>query len=249
MIRMAKKLGVILFVSCVSINSFAESTYNDVNADINAEPKHDYDSVPYYENEGSLIVKMRLGGIFSSAKQKGLPAPKVSQPLPVGQFVKNGYGGDVSTTIFFNNYLATELSLGFNVLRTKNTALSNVSYNYGIAATPGKNKPLYMIPATFTGQFHVAPYGGIRPYVGLGYSGAYMITQSSGIKVRNGHGVVGQVGIDFYAKDDTLINLDIRQFYFNPKVVYKPSLVGNQNITSKIKINPLIISIGLGFSF
>jgi len=243
MTRIAKRLGVILFISSVSINSFAKSMYDDIDS------APDYDSVPYYENEGSLVIKARLGGIFSDAKQKGLPAPTVPNPVSVGKLVKNGYGGDVSTSIYFNNYFATEFSLGFNVLSIKNTSLANVSYNYGVAAAPSKTKPLFMIPATFTGQFHVAPYGGIRPYIGLGYHGSYMLTQSRGIKVRNGHGMVGQIGIDFYAQDDTLINIDIRQFYLNPKIEYKPSLVGNQNVTSKIKINPLIVSIGLGFSF
>lgn len=242
MIRI-KRLGIILFTLSVSINSFAKGMYDDINSG------PDYDSTPYYENEGSLVFKMRLGGIFSSSKQKGLPTPKASDPRPVGDFVKNGYGGDASTTIFFNNYLATELSLGFNVLPIKNTSLANVSYNYGVASTPKKRKPLYMIPATVTGQFHVAPYGGVRPYIGVGYHGSYMLTQSSGVKVRNGHGLVGQVGIDFYAKDDTLINIDVRQFYLNPKLEYKPSLVGTQNVTSKVKINPLIVSVGIGFTF
>lgn len=243
MIRIAKRLGIILFTLSVSINSFAKGMYDDINSG------PDYDNTPYYENEGSLVFKMRLGGLFASSKQKGLPTPKAPNPRPVGDFIKNGYGGDASTTIFFNNYLATELSFGFNVLPIKNTSLANVSYNYGVAATPNKRKPLYMIPATVTGQFHVAPYGGVRPYIGVGYHGSYMLTQSSSVKVRNGHGVVWQVGIDFYAKDDTLINIDVRQFYLNPKVEYKTGLVGTQNVTSKVKINPLIVSIGIGFSF
>lgn len=193
---------------------------------------------------------MRLGGIFSSAKQKGLPPPTSPQPVSVGEVVKNGYSGDASTTIFFNNYLATELSLGFNVLRTKYTSLANVAHNYGVDAKLGKNKPIYMIPATITGQFHIAPYGGIRPYIGLGYHGSYMLTQATtGPKIRNGHGAVGQIGVDFYAQDDTLINLDVKQFFLNPKLEYKPNLVGNKTVTSKVKLNPLIVSIGIGFTF
>ncbi|XVN40525.1 MAG: OmpW family outer membrane protein [Rickettsia endosymbiont of Argas persicus] len=243
MIRIVRKLGVILFVSCVSMNSFAKTMYDDINAG------PDYDSTPYYENEGSLVFKMRLGGVFSDGKQKGLPTPTVPNPTPVGEIVKNGYGGDASTTIFFNNYVATELSLGFNVLRTKNTYLANISNNYGVNAKIGKNKPIYMIPATVTGQFHPFPFGGVRPYIGVGYHGSYMLTKASGLKIRNGHGAVGQVGIDFYAKDDTLINIDVRQFFLNPKLEYKPYLVGNKTVTSKVKLNPLVVSVGIGFTF
>ncbi|WP_017443410.1 OmpW family outer membrane protein [Rickettsia gravesii] len=244
MLRIVKKLGIILFVSSISINSFAKSMYDDVDS------APDYDSTPYYENEGSLVFKMRLGGVVSSAKQKGLPIPTSPQPISVGEVAKNGYGGDVSTTIFFNNYLATELSLGFNVLRTKYTSLAAVAHNYGVDNVKlGKNKPIYMIPATVTGQFHIAPYGGIRPYIGIGYHGSYMLTQATGLKIRNGHGAVGQIGVDFYAKDDTLINIDVRQFFLNPKLEYKPNLVDNKTMTSKVKLNPLIVSIGIGFTF
>jgi|GEM_PF-829539 len=243
MTRIIKKIGIVLFVSCVSISSFAKSMYDDVDS------APDYDSTPYYENEGSLVFKMRLGGIFSDAKQKGLPTPTSPKPVAVGEVAKNGYGGDASTTIFFNNYLATEFSLGFNVLRTKYTSLASVAHNYGVDAKLGKNKPIYMIPATVTGQFHIAPYGGIKPYIGIGYHGSYMLTQATGLKIRNGHGAVGQIGVDFYAKDDTLINLDVRQFFLNPKLEYKPNLVGNKTVTSKVKLNPLIVSVGIGFNF
>ena len=59
MLRIVKKLGIILFLSSISINSFAKSMYDDVDS------APDYDSTPYYENEGSLVFKMRLGGVFS----------------------------------------------------------------------------------------------------------------------------------------------------------------------------------------
>ena len=244
MLRIVKKLGIILFVSSISVNSFAKSVYDDVDA------APDYDSALYYENEGSLVFKMRLGGVFPSAKQKGLPSPTSPKPVSLGEVAANGYGGDTSTTVFFNNYLAAELSLGFSVLRTKYTSLAAVAHNYSVDNVKlGKNKPIYMIPATVTGQLHIAPYGGIRPYMGIGYHGSYMLTQATGLRIKNGHGAVVQIGVDFYAKDDTLINIDIRQFFLNPKLEYKPNLVGNKTVTSKVKLNPLIVSVGIGFTF
>ncbi|WP_341793346.1 MULTISPECIES: OmpW family outer membrane protein [unclassified Rickettsia] len=243
MIRIVKKLGIFVFVACISINSFAKSTsYDDVDSTSN------YDT-DYYENEGSLTFKVRLAGIQSSASQKNLPPPTSSTPVSVGKFVENGYGGDASTTIFFNSYLAAELSLGVNVLRTKYSSLGNIANNYGVNSDLGKRKDLYMIPATVTGQYHIAPYGGVRPYVGVGYHGSYLLTQSKVFKIKNGHGAVAQIGIDFYAKDDTLINLDVRQFFLSPKVTYKSNLVGTNNVTSKVKLNPLVISAGIGFNF
>lgn len=244
-----------LSVSCVTTTSLAQVSLCD-DQDINAP----YET-SYYKDEGGMSVKLRLSGILSHAGQKGLPAPLSGQQHdPVGKFVENGYGGDVSTTIFFNRYFGAELSLGFNVLRTKYSSLENIHKNYYIspttpAPTPtpkhpfGKRRDVFMIPATVIGQFHIAPFGGIRPYVGIGYHASYLFTRSKGFKIKNGHGAVGQIGIDFYAKNDTMINIDVRQFFLKPKVIYKEVVVGKNHVTSKAKLNPLVISIGIGFNF
>lgn len=124
-----------------------------------------------------------------------------------------------------------------------------MAHNYG--GNPkdvGKRKSLYMIPLTVTGQYHIAPFGAIRPYIGVGYHGAYFINKSKGCTVKNGHGAVLQLGVDLYAKDDTLINLDIKQYFLNTEVNYKSPLV-KKSVSSKVKFNPLMIAIGVGFRF
>jgi outer membrane protein len=242
MIRIVRNLGVALFAAFISVNSFAKSSLDD-------KPSSLYDT-EYYENEGGMTFKVRLGGILSSAKQKGLPAPTVPHPVAVGKLAQNGYGGDASISIFLSNYFGIELSLGLNLLRTKYTSLANVAHNYGNNNDIGKRRNIFMVPATVTGQFHIAPYGGIRPYVGGGYHGAYAFSKAKSLKIKAGYGPVAQVGVDFYAKDNTLINLDVRQFFLSSNVTYKPYLVGgNNNVKSKVKFNPLVISAGIGFNF
>ncbi|WP_250311925.1 OmpW family outer membrane protein [Rickettsia endosymbiont of Oedothorax gibbosus] len=242
MIKVTKKLGVFLLMSCVSISSFAnhDSADNDYGADYNAN---------YYENDGGLLFRMRAIGIKSSAKQTDFPNATVKDPVSIGTFAENGYGIEASTSVFFANYVAAELSLGFDVLRNKNSNLKNVAYNYGTNPEEvAKRRALYMIPLTVTGQYHIAPFGAIRPYIGVGYHGAYFVNSSKGCTVRNGHGAVLQLGVDLYAKDDTLINLDIKQYFLNTTVEYKSPLV-RKPISSKVKFNPLMIAIGVGFRF
>ncbi|WP_341750672.1 OmpW family outer membrane protein [Candidatus Tisiphia endosymbiont of Sialis lutaria] len=237
MIKVAKKLGIFLLVSCASISSFANNTGNN-----------DYDA-DYYGDEGNLVFKMRAVGIKSSAKQTDFPKATAKNPVSIGTFAENGYGIEASTSVFFASHVAAELSLGFDVLRNKNSSLQNVAHNYG--GNPedvGKRKSLYMIPLTVTGQYHIAPFGAIRPYIGIGYHGAYFINKSKGCTVKNGHGAVLQLGVDLYAKDDTLINLDIKQYFLNTEVNYKSPLV-KKSVSSKVKFNPLMIAIGVGFRF
>jgi outer membrane protein len=241
MMRVAKNFGILLFISFISINSFGSDDDDLV--------KNDYDA-NYYEDEGHMVFKVRANGIKTEAKQKGLPSPTAANPVSIGGFVQNGYGVDAATSIFFSSNIAAEVSVGFDVLRTKNTNLANIANNYGgNPSNVGKRRDLYMIPLTVTGQYHIAPFGALRPYVGAGYAGAYFFSKNKGFKVKNTHGAVLQAGIDFYAKDDTLINLDIRQYFFRNNVTYKSRLVNNQSVSSKVKLNPLMVSVGVGFKF
>ncbi len=237
MIKVAKKLGIFLLVSCASISSFADY-----------DPNNDYDA-DYYENEGNLVFKMKAVGIKSSAKQTDFPKAIAKNPVSIGNFAENGYGLEASTSIFFASNVAAELSLGLDALRNKNINLKNVAYNYGTNPEyVAKRRTLYMIPLTVIGQYHIAAFGGIRPYIGAGYHGAYFINSSKGCTVKNGHGAVLQVGVDLYAKDDTLINLDVKQYFLNTNVDYKSPLV-KKPVSSKVKFNPLMIAIGVGFRF
>jgi len=240
MLKIARNLGVFIFASCISINSFAQ--------DKDIYPNNDYDANYYGDrDEGSLVFKAKFSGIKSHAKQKGLPKPTSADPRTVGVFVENGFGAEASTTIFFSSNIAAELSLSFNVLRTKYSNLSNIANNYGGNTNVGKRKDLYMIPLIATGQFHLAPFGAIRPYVGGGYHGVYLFSKSKSFNIKNGHGPVAQLGVDFYAKDDTIINIDVKQLWSNTRVHYKQQLVGKNGVSSKVKLNPLVISAGVGF--
>lgn len=236
MVKIVKKL-LLTSALCVSFNAFASS----------ASENNDVD---YYEDEGRLLFKVRVHGLLSHAKQKGFSSAKKQAPNPkkVGNFIENGYGADVATTIFFTDNIASELSLGFSVLKVKYASIRNVGSNYNSNVDLGNKKDIYMIPLTLTGQYHIAPFGAIRPYVGLGYHGAYMMNKCKSFNIKNGHGPVAQVGLDFVAKDDTIINFDIRQYLLNTKVTYKDSFI-KPPVTSKVKINPLLISVGIGFKF
>ncbi|XVN42763.1 MAG: OmpW family outer membrane protein [Candidatus Rickettsia vulgarisii] len=240
MLRTIKKLGLFLFVGCVSINTFASECSNVYDNETN-----------YYENEGNLVFKARGSLVSVDGKPKSQPSSTVANSVGVGNFVNRyNYGGDASISMFFSSNLAAELSVGINVLRPKSTFLTNVANNNGNTSTGlSRKRDLFFIPFTVLGQYHIAPFGAIRPYVGAGGHYTYMITRSKSFRIKNGLGPVLQAGVDFYAKDDTLINLDIRQYFLTSKVHYKRSLVNSDAVSSKIKMNPLVVSIGIGFKF
>ncbi len=211
----------------------------------------DYDS-GYYESEGRIHFKGRILGAISRGNQKGLPQPTSTKgkaaPQKNGHFVANGFGVEGATTLFFGDHIAAELGLGLTVYKVSTTALNAISYNYGNGNTLSKSRRIYAIPATFTMQYHIAPFGAIRPYVGAGYSGTYFLSRAKEFNLKNTHGAVGQFGVDFVMTNDMTLNIDIKKYSLAPKLTYKRNVMGT-SLSSKAKIDPWVIAVGAGFKF
>ncbi len=211
---------------------------------------NDYDS-NYYAAEGSILFKIRGSAIMAKSKNKGLPAPTSgAAPKDPGHLVANGYGIEGATTVFFTDNLGAELGLGFMVYRTSKSAIAAIGNNYSTGPSIGKRQDIYAVPLTLTAQFLPAPFGPVRPYIGLGGHATYMFSKNKAFTIGNAYGYVVQVGVDFVLRDDTMINFDIKQYGLEPKVTYKDGFLGaGKQFSSKLKINPVVISLGLGFKF
>jgi outer membrane protein len=241
--KIRKGILALIFITCSFNFASAESDYVDS---------------PSSDEENKLVFKFRLSGIISKSKGSGLPKKTSASgdELDISSnLVANGFGGDVSTIVFFNEHIASELSLGFNAYKTKQSVINGIAEAYGRAANIQKNLNLYSIPGTLTFQYYVAPFGGFSPYVGGGYSLSYFYTNNKAIRVNKFSGApVLQVGVDFIAQDNTLITLDIKKYFINKDVYYKssflyPSSTNLGDLKSKLKLDPLVISAGIGFQF
>ena len=204
----------------------------------------------YYEDEGELLFKIRGFYLNTNAKLTKLPSSVANRPKPKS-FAQNGYGIDTATTYFFTDNIAAELSLGFGIIKVKSAALAGASSAYGNGGgNAGTKNEIYYIPATATAQYHIAPFGALRPYIGGGINGTFMHTRSKAIKTANGFGPVIQVGIDFMSKDDTIFTFDVRQYFLKSKVTFKKGFLNSDsNIGSTVVWNPIVISAGFGFKF
>ncbi len=202
-----------------------------------------------YEPEGDLMFKMRLFYLHTDAKTSKLPNAVAGQsnPKSLGQ---RGFGFDASMTYFFTHNFATEMSLGLQFINLKKTYITDLARAQGSGAVNNsKTNYIYGIPFATTLQYHIAPYGAIRPFVGAGYGFTYMHSRISAADVYSSHGPVLQLGVDFIAKDDTLITLDIKKRFAESKVKFKKNFIGSKSVTSKVKWNPLTIALGFGFKF
>lgn len=207
-----------------------------------------YSSENYYKPEGELFFKIKATAIYASSTPKDFPSPSNANPKDAGNLFKNGYGLEGSTTIFLTNNIAAELGIGGTVFYTSNSALDAAKHNYASTDTKFKRKHAYGVPLVAMAQYHIAPYGAVRPHVGVGYHGTYFFAQSNQYSVKNAHGLAIGAGVDFVLTDDTMITLDVKRLSLEPKVSFKEKFLGRE-VKGKVKIDPILISLGFGFKF
>ncbi|MBP7189870.1 MAG: OmpW family protein [Rickettsiaceae bacterium] len=111
-----------------------------------------------------------------------------------------------------------------------------------------KRHLLMGIPLNLTLQYHIAPYGAIRPYVGIGGNFTYFTSKAKEYTVKPAYGMVLQAGVDIVMTDDTVISIDARYTKLAPKIRFKSSFLnGAEAVSSKMKMDPFVISAGIGF--
>ena len=239
-----KKILTTTAMICFSLSAFTAPALAAKKGDTD-----DYDS-NYYQEEGSILFKVRGAGMFGKGRLKDLPKATATSPVKVTNFISNGYGIEGSTTVFLAKNIATELSLGLFDFKTSSSSVAAIGANYGNNAQGGKKKNLYAMPLVLTLQYHIAPYGAIRPYVGAGYQYTYLLSKSQQFIMKSGGGYVVQAGVDFALTDDTVISLDVKHYKLESKISFKSSFLNRPNpIAAKVKLDPTVVSLGIGWKF
>ena len=236
------------------------------SASVHANRYADYGS-SFYEDEGRVTFKVKLGYMLLKGKQTGLPdVPATTLPAlmqDTTQLLNNGFDLQGSTTLFFHDRVGLEFSVGFQQLRITDQTVANIGTNYSGRAGDGTTQStrgtttgynIYGIPLSATLQFHIAPFAGIRPYVGVGGYFHYLFSKSPEFATSNAQGLIAQVGVDFVAKDDAIISLEVKKYFLGKiNVTYTPGrgqlISPSSVVTSTVNADPLIISLGIGFKF
>ncbi|OWW21890.1 OmpW/AlkL family protein [Noviherbaspirillum denitrificans] len=103
------------------------------------------------------------------------------------------------------------------------------------------------LPPTLTVQYHFAPAAQINPYVGAGVN----YTRISNVNLLGGtgdlenssFGLALQAGVDFKLDKNWSINLDVKKVQIRSDV-----FVGGAK-ASAVKVDPLLVGVGLGYRF
>lgn len=180
--------------------------------------------------EDHLVLKARAGWLNSKSSGSFTSTGEAAADL-LGidpdslTSTENGYLGELALGYFFTDNIAAEVSIGYG------------------KSTNSDNK-LGVVPVALLAQYHFMPEAAVSPYVGVGYSYQFITNVPSGVKISNGGGVVGQVGLDIPYNDTMGFNIDAKYTY---KASHDISL-GNVTLVNS-KMSTTAVTAGVTFSF
>ena len=200
-------------------------------------------AAPAFAKEGDVLVRARAI-VVAPNESSGAVSGIAGSKLGVGDSVMP----EVDFTYMATNHIGAELILA--------TTKHNVSGRGTISAL-GDVADTWVLPPTLTVQYHFAPDGNIRPYLGAGIN--YSIFYSSKalsslngalgptkVKLDDSVGYALQAGVDVPVSKKVFVNFDIK--YIDMKTTARLTS-GATLRTARVRIDPIVAGMGIGFRF
>lgn len=142
---------------------------------------------------------------------------------------------EIDITYFLTNNIAAELVL--TVPQKHDVSIKGV----------GKIGTFKHLPPTLLAQYHFAPKGQFNPYVGAGINYTRISSVDLGPLDLEKSSVGGalQIGMDIAIDKNWLVNIDAKYVQISSDVTVK----GTSIKVSEVKVDPYLLSVGLGYRF
>lgn len=146
---------------------------------------------------------------------------------------------EIDLSYFFMPQFAVELVLTYpqkQTIRSGGTEIGSLKH----------------LPPTLTAQYHFAPLGTFRPYVGAGlnYTRFSNVTFDPAVQAalqptlsRNSFGLALQAGLDYQVANNLYVNIDVKKVQIRTDVSSAGTKVGT------FKVDPWLIGVGIGRRF
>lgn len=189
---------------------------------------------------GNWMVRLRAVNLTAANKSDAVPALAI--PDDAIQ-INNKAFPELDISYFFTPNIATELILTY-------PQQQDVTVTQSALGGPTKIGSFRHLPPTLTLQYHFTPEKRFKPYVGAGIN--YTRISNVDLQVpgvgplelsKNSFGPALQVGFDYRLTEHLYFNLDLKKTWISADV----KLAG-QSI-SKVKVDPWLLGIGVGYRF
>lgn len=141
---------------------------------------------------------------------------------------------DFNVSYFFTPNLAAELVLTYP---QKHEVMLD-----GVAIGSFKH-----LPPTLSAQYHFMPGATVKPYLGIGVNytriGSVNLLGGAGDLENSSVGLSLQAGVDFKLDKHWSLNLDVK------KVQIRSDVMISGAVASNVKIDPVLLGVGLGYRF
>lgn len=201
-------------------------------------------SAPATAKQGDFQVRVRAITV-----QPQEDVGPVLPTFPTGSAtITNSYVPEVDFTYFVTDHIGVEL-----IAATARHGLNGT----GALAGVGRLANTWVLPPTLTLQYHFAPEGKIRPYIGAGINWTMFYADKASdalvdaigateVDLSNSWGWAAQAGVDIPLNDKMFVNLDIKYVDMDTTARLTTGALVN---TVRASIDPLIIGVGLGWRF
>lgn len=191
---------------------------------------------------GDILVRARAVHID--------PADKDTVVLTAGQAALTGLPTDPAVTVnsktipeidityFFSPNLSAELILTY-------------PQKHDVLVGAAKVGTLKHLPPVLSFQYHFTNFGAFKPYLGVGLNATFFssvnLPAPGGVQLsikKQSYGLSGQVGFDYSFNQQWSLNVDVK------KVQLDTTLYGAGTLNlGKIKVDPLLVGVGVGYKF
>ncbi|TIS48857.1 MAG: OmpW family protein, partial [Mesorhizobium sp.] len=129
------------------------------------------------------------------------------------------------------------------------TTYANIA-GQGTIGGLGNIGKVWLLPPTFTLQYHFTDLGAFKPYVGAGVNYTIFYNQDTGsadaLKVKNTFGTALQVGFDYMVDQHWGLNFDVKKLFLKPDF---DVTVAGAKLTGKAELDPWLIGAGVTYRF
>lgn len=160
-------------------------------------------------------------------------ANKDQTDLGLDLSVNNKVFPEFDVSYFFTPNIAAELVLTY-------------PQKHDVRAGGTKIGSLKHLPPTLSLQYHFTDLGAFKPYVGAGlnYTHFSSVDLPAGVDIkRNSYGLSVGAGFDYEIQKNVYLNLDVK------KVQIKTTVSAGGVDHGDLKVDPLLVGVGVGFRF
>lgn len=201
------------------------------------------------DGKGKIQIKLLGTAVLPNGKITEVTTDLVGLPAGTQTEANDNYVPTIAIEYFFSDNISVETICCFTQHDVD-----------GTTGLPGAElvADAKIIPATFTLKYHFNTGSGIKPYIGAGPTYFIFVNEKPGaaaiglgvdeFKFNDKLGVALQAGVDVPIGDNGMsLSLDAKKYFLETSAHW--SVAGTEVIGTRHKIDPWVLSAGLGFRF